>query len=92
MKTKLIASVLAMAMIAGTPGFAADRPVGPETGQARTGADQVTSPGGPDDGVDFIPFPGEPGEIRAGGCPPGARGRICRWMQEWERNNGPIGF
>lgn len=42
-------AVLLAALIA-TSAVAADRPVGPETGQARIGADQVSSPGGPDDG------------------------------------------
>ena len=46
MKKKLMASIAAIALtpLAGTPLFAADRPVGPETGQSRTGG----GPGGID--------------------------------------------
>ena len=99
MRFTFLAAILAALLLAfgpsATPTFAADRPVGPETGQARTSADQVSHPGGPDDGADFIPFPSAPGEIWATGptgCPAGPLGRICRWMQEYERNTGPIGF
>ena len=43
----LVAAFLAM------PVASADRPVGPETGQARS-EPQVSSPGGPDDGADAL--------------------------------------
>ena len=44
-------AVLLAAFLAAPVVFAADRPVGPEAGQARTNdVDQVSSPGGSDDG------------------------------------------
>lgn len=42
--------VVLLAAFLATSAGAADRPVGPETGQARSSADQVSSPGGPDSG------------------------------------------
>ena len=53
MRFKFLVAALLAAFLAAPLG-AADRPVGPETGQAGNSADQVSSPGGPDDGgIDF---------------------------------------
>ena len=97
--TLLLAAFALAASFAASPIGAADRPVGPETGQARVSEDDAGS-FDPDD-ADGRPWWTSPGiaplsendqRELARGCPAGARGRICRWMQNWERNNGPIGF
>lgn len=87
----LLAITLAAMLALSGHALAADRPVGPETGQARTSEGPSIGPNDPDDAADFIPVPREPGEIWAG-CPSGPLGALCRWMQDYERNNGPIGF
>lgn len=63
--TLLLALALTGAFVA--PVGAADRPVGPETGQARVGEDDGPVPGDPDEAEAFDRFglPGQ-GEIRLG--------------------------
>ena len=87
MRFTFLAAVLAafLATSAAPPAFAADRPVGPEAGQARTGNDEGPNYDDPDD-ESFVPFDAEPSEIYWGSA------EIIRWMQWYERNVGPIGF
>ena len=67
------------------PVMAADRPVGPESGQSRVSeSDGYAFNDEPDGGkiVDDLTAPNEMGRCSA----------LCRWMQWYEQNVGPIGF
>ena len=56
---RLLSAALIAAMAFGTASFAADRPVGPETGQARSGQDgsgpRDGEPDSPDNGIEITP-------------------------------------
>lgn len=87
MRSAFLAAMLAafFAATAASPMLAADRPVGPETGQARSNIGDEHDNYGPDE--DPSPH---------GGVDPNELGwnsdAMIRWMQWYERNVGPIGF
>lgn len=82
----LVAALLAAILAASTaaPTFAADRPVGPETGQARVGES---------DGNREAPDPDEASNSENDWRELSWNSdALTRWMQWYERNVGPIGF